>query len=244
MIEDALYHSKKSVNPSPHPSPPTKLAHPTPPQRSLGRPAVIHQQRTSHSKSRESKDQRESHKIDLRIERYEAPPAKSSLLLIRIHVRYAMSSLGNAEGPTLESGAVSVEANPPSASKKSTGGRKPPKKSDAAATAAAELERQIQNSQGNPKEIEDDDDAEEEEGEDKAPSGKGKNMLVDHTYTNYAIMTDKELQLLDEHSSLLPEPKNEEEKAVREKLGGMSCTYGPMKKSAGGVVQPFPGKVS
>jgi hypothetical protein len=155
-----------------------------------------------------------------------------------------MSSLENAEG-ALDSGAVSAEANPaPPGAKKSVGGRKPPKKSDAAATAAAELEKEIQNSIEKRKESEDDDDAEEEEGDEKPASGKGKNMLVDHSYTNYAIMTDKELQMLDEHSSLLPEPKNEEEKEVREKLRGMSCTYGPMKKSAGGVVQPFPGKVS
>jgi hypothetical protein len=57
-------------------------------------------------------------------------------------------------------------------------------------------------------------------------------------------MSDKDLRLLDENSSLLPEPKNDVEREVRKKLKGMACTYGPMRKSAGGVVQPFPGKVS
>lgn len=148
-----------------------------------------------------------------------------------------MSSFGQED----ESGAASTEAGPHA--KKS--GRKPPKKSVAATAAAAELEERNKTKGDKRKDSEDDGDAEEEEEEEK-PAGKegGKNMLVDHTYTNYAILSDKELRMMDENSSMLPEPKSEEEKAVREKLGAMSCTYGPMKKSAGGVVQPFPGKVS
>ena len=93
-------------------------------------------------------------------------------------------------------------------------------------------------------EDEDDDNPEDDDEKPAAGGKEQKNLLVDHTYTNYAILSDKELRLLDENSDLLPEPNSEEERKVREKLRGMSCTYGPMKKSAGGVVQPFPGKVS
>ena len=69
-------------------------------------------------------------------------------------------------------------------------------------------------------------------------------QYVDHTYTDYAIVEEDDLRLLDENSSLLPNPASSGEASAREKLRGMSCTYGPMKKNAGGVVQPFPGKVS
>lgn len=68
-------------------------------------------------------------------------------------------------------------------------------------------------------------------------------QYVDHTYTDYAIVEEDDLRLLDENSSLLPVPSSSGEATAREKLKGMSCTYGPMKKNAGGVVQPFPGKV-
>ena len=144
----------------------------------------------------------------------------------------------------LQSGAVSPEEGIPLPPPKKS--RKPPKKSDAAATAAAELEREIQESERNKGEEEGgDDDAEASDDKPAAvKSENAKGMLVDHTYTNYAIFSDKELRMLDENPSLLPEPKSEEERMVREKLSGMTCTYGPMKKSAGGVVQPFPGKVS
>lgn len=140
-----------------------------------------------------------------------------------------------------DSGATPKEDGQLPAKKHSKSGRKPPKKSDAAATAAAELEKEIQK---NERCGVDGGDAEAEDGDDKPAANKDqKSMLVDHTYTNYALLSDKELVMLDEHSSMLPEPKSEEEKLVREKLLGMSCTYGPMKKSSGGVVQPFPGKV-
>jgi len=49
--------------------------------------------------------------------------------------------------------------------------------------------------------------------------------------------------LLDENPTLLPNPASMGEFSAREKLRGMSCTYGPVKKNAGGVVQPFPGKL-
>ena len=69
-------------------------------------------------------------------------------------------------------------------------------------------------------------------------------QYVDHTYTDFAIVGEDDLRLLDENSALLPNPASSMEASTREKLKGMSCTYGPMKKNAGGVVQPFPGKVS
>mmetsp|Transcript_34804 Transcript_34804/g.73437 ORF Transcript_34804/g.73437 Transcript_34804/m.73437 type:complete len:289 (-) Transcript_34804:195-1061(-) len=68
-------------------------------------------------------------------------------------------------------------------------------------------------------------------------------QYVDHTYTDYAIVEEDDLRLLDQNSSLLPNPTSSKEASAREKLKGMSCTYGPMKKNAGGVVQPFPGKL-
>lgn len=67
--------------------------------------------------------------------------------------------------------------------------------------------------------------------------------FVDHTYTDFAIVEDDDLRLLDENSSLLPAPASDSEAIARQKLGAMSCTFGPMKKHAGGVVQPFPGKL-
>ena len=147
----------------------------------------------------------------------------------------------NASGGGDSGATLKEDDGKPPAKNNNKSGRKPPKKSDAAATAAAELEKEIQK---NERYGVDGGDAETEEGDEKPAASKDqKNMLVDHTYTNYALLSDKELGMLDEHSSLLPEPKSEEEKLVREKLMGMSCTYGPMKKSAGGVVQPFPGKV-
>jgi hypothetical protein len=92
---------------------------------------------------------------------------------------------------------------------------------------------------------EDDDDVDDDDNKPSAAAGKiDKNLLVDHSYTDYSIVSDKDLRLLDEDSSMLPQPKSDAEKEIRQRLKGMSCTYGPMRKSAGGVVQPFPGKVS
>mmetsp|Transcript_5226 Transcript_5226/g.10729 ORF Transcript_5226/g.10729 Transcript_5226/m.10729 type:complete len:851 (+) Transcript_5226:275-2827(+) len=68
-------------------------------------------------------------------------------------------------------------------------------------------------------------------------------QLVDHTYTDYAIVDEDDLHLLDENPSLLPKASSAAEEKIREELKGMTCTYGPMKKNAGGVVQPFPGKL-
>lgn len=71
-----------------------------------------------------------------------------------------------------------------------------------------------------------------------------QNLMVDHTYTDYAIITPEvDTQLLEEENPELPAPISEQEAEARRKLKGMSCTYGPMKKNAGGVTQPFPGKL-
>lgn len=76
------------------------------------------------------------------------------------------------------------------------------------------------------------------------PAIKKPNQMVDHTYTDYAIISKEvDVKLLEEESPQLPEPSSEKESEVREKLKGMSCTYGPMRKNAGGVTQPFPGKL-
>ena len=88
------------------------------------------------------------------------------------------------------------------------------------------------------------DDSEDEQDRDKKTKKNKIQQYVDHAYVDYAIVEEDDLRLLDENSSLLPNPTSEGESNVREKLKGMSCTYGPMKKNAGGVVQPFPGKVS
>ncbi|KAL7470297.1 hypothetical protein ACHAXS_012948 [Conticribra weissflogii] len=68
-------------------------------------------------------------------------------------------------------------------------------------------------------------------------------QLVDHTYTDYAVVDEDDLHLLDENPTLLPKASSAAEEKIREQLKGMTCTYGPMKKNAGGVVQPFPGKL-
>jgi len=76
------------------------------------------------------------------------------------------------------------------------------------------------------------------------PSSKKPNAMVDHTYTDYAIISEEDdVKMLEEESPKLPKPCSEKEAEVREKLKGMSCTYGPMRKNAGGVTQPFPGKL-
>ena len=64
-----------------------------------------------------------------------------------------------------------------------------------------------------------------------------KQQLVDHTYTDFSIISEEE------ESPQLPKPSSKKDAGVRERLKGMSCTYGPMRKNAGGVTQPFPGKL-
>ena len=71
-----------------------------------------------------------------------------------------------------------------------------------------------------------------------------KQQLVDHTYTDFSIISEEDdVKILEEESPQLPKPSSKKEAGVRERLKGMSCTYGPMRKNAGGVTQPFPGKL-
>lgn len=70
-------------------------------------------------------------------------------------------------------------------------------------------------------------------------------QYVDHSYNDFGMVDDDELRQLDENASLLPPaPADSNVASARDKLSRMGCTYGPMKKNSGGVVQPFPGKVS
>lgn len=65
------------------------------------------------------------------------------------------------------------------------------------------------------------------------------NRPVDHTYTDYAVISDDELRRLDQDSSVLSSPAlSLEKKRLLGKLKEMPC------RSAGGVTQSFPSKVS
>jgi hypothetical protein len=69
-------------------------------------------------------------------------------------------------------------------------------------------------------------------------------LMVDHTYTDYSIINEEDdVKILEEESPQLPKPCSSKEAEVREKLKGMTCAYGPLRKNAGGVTQPFPGKL-
>lgn len=70
---------------------------------------------------------------------------------------------------------------------------------------------------------------------------------IDHTYTNYSIICDSELQILDidaetngQLSLLKSASASPEEEEARAKLQGMICSYGPSTKNCGGVTKPFP----
>jgi len=69
-------------------------------------------------------------------------------------------------------------------------------------------------------------------------------LMVDHTYTDYSIINEEDdVKILEEESPQLSKPCSRKEAEVREKLKGMTCAYGPLRKNAGGVTQPFPGKL-
>lgn len=73
---------------------------------------------------------------------------------------------------------------------------------------------------------------------------KQNQPLVDHTYTDYSIISEEDdVRLLEEDFPQLSQPRSEKEAEAREKLRGMTCTYGPSRKNAGGVTKPFPGKL-
>jgi hypothetical protein len=72
-------------------------------------------------------------------------------------------------------------------------------------------------------------------------------LLVDHTYTDYAIISvEDDICLLQDNEKAdaeLSQPCSEREEEVRERLREMPCTYGPKRKNTGGVTKPFPGKL-
>lgn len=72
-------------------------------------------------------------------------------------------------------------------------------------------------------------------------------LLVDHTYTDYAIISVEDdiclLQDNEKADSELSQPCSEREAEVRERLRELPCTYGPKRKNTGGVTKPFPGKL-
>jgi hypothetical protein len=85
-------------------------------------------------------------------------------------------------------------------------------------------------------------------------------QYVDHSYTDYSSIDDEQLRRIDEDPSLLYDliagggrhggmGSNDENYSDASmaliRLREMGCAYGPLKrKNAGGVAQPFPGKVS
>jgi hypothetical protein len=72
-------------------------------------------------------------------------------------------------------------------------------------------------------------------------------MMVDHTYTDYSVISEQSLAFLEEGEDLQTKFSEEEKKkhAKRvQKIKGIFGDVGPSKKNSGGVVKPFPEKVS
>lgn len=72
-------------------------------------------------------------------------------------------------------------------------------------------------------------------------------MMVDHTYTDYSVVTENTLSFLeegeDDHlTSLSADSKKTEEKRIL-KIKKIFGEVGPSRKNSGGVVKPFPEKV-
>ncbi len=74
-------------------------------------------------------------------------------------------------------------------------------------------------------------------------STQSMQQYVDHTYRDFAIIDDDQLRCLDEDPSSLDSPANASISEARERLRDMGLAYGPIRKNAGGVSRPFPGKV-
>jgi hypothetical protein len=72
-------------------------------------------------------------------------------------------------------------------------------------------------------------------------------MMVDHTYIDYSVIDEKSLAFLEEgedfQSKLTEEEKKEHTRRVQ-KVKHIFGDVGPSKKNSGGVVKPFPEKVS
>eukprot|EP00557_Chaetoceros_sp_GSL56_P007679 CAMPEP_0176503676 /NCGR_PEP_ID=MMETSP0200_2-20121128/15500_1 /TAXON_ID=947934 /ORGANISM="Chaetoceros sp., Strain GSL56" /LENGTH=580 /DNA_ID=CAMNT_0017903003 /DNA_START=68 /DNA_END=1810 /DNA_ORIENTATION=- len=71
-------------------------------------------------------------------------------------------------------------------------------------------------------------------------------MMVDHTYTDYSVISEQSLAFLEEGEDL-PTKVSEEEKKKHarrvQKIKSIFGDVGPSKKNSGGVVKPFPEKL-
>jgi hypothetical protein len=71
-------------------------------------------------------------------------------------------------------------------------------------------------------------------------------MMVDHTYTDYSVISEESLAFLEEGEDAQTKASDEEKKknAKRiQKIKNIFGDVGPSKKNSGGVVKPFPEKV-
>lgn len=74
-------------------------------------------------------------------------------------------------------------------------------------------------------------------------SGKPVRVQVDHSYTDYSLVADDDLEML-ERTRLLPETGNKQENLARQKIKDMASRFGPAKSiKIEGVRIPFTVKV-
>ncbi len=73
-------------------------------------------------------------------------------------------------------------------------------------------------------------------------------MMVDHTYTDYSVISERTLAFLEEgeldYQANLPEEEKKVEERRIKKIKKIFGDIGPSRKNSGGVVKPFPEKVS
>lgn len=76
-------------------------------------------------------------------------------------------------------------------------------------------------------------------------SNTKQRIQVDHSYTDYSLVADDDLEML-ERSGPLPETGSEQEKMAREKIKDMASRFGPAKNfdAIGGTRIPFTAKVN
>lgn len=73
------------------------------------------------------------------------------------------------------------------------------------------------------------------------------NMMVDHTYTDYSVVKESSLAFLEEGEEPTSKMSEEERKKYTRRIAKVKKIFGevvPSKKNSGGVVKPFPEKVS
>lgn len=72
-------------------------------------------------------------------------------------------------------------------------------------------------------------------------------MMVDHTYTDYSVISERTLAFLEEgeldHQAKLPEEEKKVEERRIKKIKSIFGDIGPSRKNSGGVVKPFPEKL-